>query len=353
MNRAKKQHFFIAWFNKQPITLKAVYITFGLGLISGLILLILDKSFTSKPEVILLATPMITPSQKSNYDYRVGIIPGHKDNDVGEVCADGLSEKEVNRNIANNVKDLLIKDGYSAQIFADFNQRLIDYQALTIIVIHSDSCEYTNDSASGFKLSPASRYTDEAINQKTEQLIKCLEMEYKATTSLNYLKDVETMDMVFYNSFEQASKLTPIVIVDAGFLNLDRNLLSSRSDLVAEGLSNGLRCFFRLEKVALLDTTVTLVYPGDIQNEYIQVQNLSSEPLSLIGWTLQDEYGNTLTFPMVTVNSDSSIRVYTQKKGINSNTELFWEITDMRWQSNDRIVLNDSSGTFRNAERVP
>ena len=352
MAKPQKQNRFLSWYNKQPITIRAVYLTSLFGLITALIVLFLDKTI-SKPDVVLLATPISTPTQISNHDYRVGIIPGHQETDIGEVCSDGLTEREVNKSIADSVKRFLVKDGYSAQVFSDFDQRLIDYQALVAIVIHTDSCQYINDYATGFKLAPAFRQADKEIAQKTEQLIECLKIEYESKTKLAFHKGSQTLDMTIYNSFGEISKVTPIVIMDAGFLNLDRDLLTQQTDLIAEGISNGLQCFFRSENVALLDTAISLIYPRDSQNEYIQIQNLSPTTLSLMGWTLQDDYGNIFTFPNISAESNNSIRVYTQKKGVNSGSELFWEISSMEWKSNDRIVLKDSSGVFRNAERVP
>jgi len=286
-------------------------------------------------------------------DFRVGIIPGHKGSDAGGVCADGLTENEVNQNIANLVKDNIVYEGYSAQIFSDFDQALINYHALAILVIHTDSCQYINDFATGFKLAPAlSQKDDQSRQGKNEKLISCIKDNYEFVTGLQYHTS-KTLDMTIYHSFDEVSASTPVVIIDAGFLNLDRYLLTEKTNLVAKGITEGMKCYFRSEGVSILDAvSMNIKWPGDKHNEHISIQNNSSIALSLMGWKLIDEHGNDFPFPNIILDSQSSILIY-PKQGVNTDSDFYWAIDDTNWTTNDRIILMDARNIIRDVKRMP
>jgi N-acetylmuramoyl-L-alanine amidase len=44
------------------------------------------------------------------------------------------------------------------------------------------------------------------------------------------------------------------VIIEIGFLNLDRQLLTQQQDVVAEGITNGILCYVRNEDVSPNDS---------------------------------------------------------------------------------------------------
>ncbi len=54
----------------------------------------------------------------------VGIVAGHWKNDSGAVCSDGLTEVEINLNVATIVQNLLIEKGYDVDLLAEFDSRL-------------------------------------------------------------------------------------------------------------------------------------------------------------------------------------------------------------------------------------
>jgi N-acetylmuramoyl-L-alanine amidase len=86
---------------------------------------------------------------------RIGIVAGHWERDSGAVCPDGLTEQEVNFDIAKRVVSLLQALGYQVDLLEEFDDRLDGYQADALISIHADSCEAfpnANPPASGFKV---------------------------------------------------------------------------------------------------------------------------------------------------------------------------------------------------------
>ena len=60
---------------------------------------------------------------------RIGIVVGHRGHDSGAVCANGLTELEINSNVATYVQQKLIKLGYEVDLLDEFDARLANYEA--------------------------------------------------------------------------------------------------------------------------------------------------------------------------------------------------------------------------------
>lgn len=167
---------------------------------------------------------------------RIGIIAGHKGFDSGAVCADGLTEAAINADLANKLMANLQARGVRAEILDEFDARLTGYSATALISIHADSCQYVNDLATGFKISGSS-FTD------STQLSICMEQAYSAATQLDYHANTITADMANYHAFREIALGTPAIIIEVGFMYLDRDLLTNNTDPVVTGLINGVTCF--------------------------------------------------------------------------------------------------------------
>src|SRR3989304_10050281 len=114
-----------------------------------------------------LTMPTPTPSPRP----RIGIVAGHWGNDSGAVCSDGLTEMSVNLEIATRVQQQLLAEGYEVDLLQEFDEKLYDYQALALVSIHNDSCDYVNDEATGFKVAAAAA---SAFPEKADRLAACL-----------------------------------------------------------------------------------------------------------------------------------------------------------------------------------
>jgi N-acetylmuramoyl-L-alanine amidase len=55
--------------------------------------------------------------------------------------------------------------------------------------------------------------------------------------------------MTSYHAFDEINADTTAVIIEVGFLNLDRQILTQHQDLVAKGISDGILCYVRNEDV--------------------------------------------------------------------------------------------------------
>jgi N-acetylmuramoyl-L-alanine amidase len=182
---------------------------------------------------------------------RIGIVAGHAGNDSGAVCVDGngnvtLTEADVNLKIAAIVQQKLIEKGFQVDLLREFDSRLNGYRALAIVSIHNDSCEYINDQATGFKVAAALNTTDP---NRANRLTACLVDRYHRDTGLMFHAGSITSDMREYHAFREIDPSTVAAIIEAGFLNLDREILTKQTDRVAAGIVDGILCFANNENI--------------------------------------------------------------------------------------------------------
>jgi N-acetylmuramoyl-L-alanine amidase len=183
------------------------------------------------------ARPISQRVSQSRRPTKVGVIAGHMGFDSGAVCdEDGLTEVEINRNIAERVVGRLQAAGIRAELLAEFDPRLNGYSATALISIHADSCAYINEMATGFKIS-GSPYTDSSA------LSICIEQAYRDATELNYHPNSITPDMTDYHAFRKIAPGTQALIIEVGFMRKDRDILTVEAYRPTEGLVNGIFCF--------------------------------------------------------------------------------------------------------------
>jgi N-acetylmuramoyl-L-alanine amidase len=63
--------------------------------------------------------------------------------------------------------------------------------------------------------------------------------------------------MTSYHAFSEINENTPAAIIEVGFLNLDRTILTQKPDVVARGISDGITCFLNNENIASETPTPT------------------------------------------------------------------------------------------------
>ena len=188
---------------------------------------------------IFKAVPDRTVTQRlaqSPGPIRIGIISGHKDNDSGAVCDDGLTEAEINANISELVAAQLLSQGIPTDILAEFDERLPTYGGTAVISIHADSCLYFNELATGYKIA-ASERTNSA------SLFTCMDDAYRTATNMFYHANTITEHMTDYHVFRKLPAGVPAIIIEVGFMNLDREMLTTNVHIPAEGVTNGILCY--------------------------------------------------------------------------------------------------------------
>ena len=199
-----------------------------------------DTPFVTANETEQPLKPVTQRFSQSQAPLFIGIIAGHLDSDSGAVCEDGLTEAEINIDIANKLVNRLNGNGIPAAVFAEFDPRLDGFSGTALISIHADSCLDINELATGYKVAGSS-YSDSDLLQT------CVENSYAAATQLSYHANTITEDMTDYHAFRKIGPSTPAVIIETGYMNLDRTLLTTNNEIVVNGLYNGIACF--LERV--------------------------------------------------------------------------------------------------------
>lgn len=201
------------------------------------------------PTLVIPPTPTVVVTAP-----RIGIVSGHKGHDPGAVCPDGLTEAAVNYDISLRVQAGLQALGFQVDVLDEFDTRLEGYRALAVVSIHNDSCAYFGEHATGYKVAGA---VDTGARDKSAQLVACLTDRYAKATGMTFHYNTVTRDMTQYHGFYEVHSTTPVAIIETGFLNLDRRILTEEPHRVAQGVIDGLICYVRNEPVAAPTSTPT------------------------------------------------------------------------------------------------
>jgi len=205
----------------------------------------------NRMSLLLTPRPAVGAPVASQPQLRIGIVAGHAGNDAGAVCLDGngdvtLTEADVNLEIAAIVQQKLTEAGYQVDLLREFDSRLNGYRALAIVSIHNDSCDYINDQATGFKVAAALNTHD--VN-RANRLTACIIDRYYRATDMTFHSGSITGDMREYHAFHEIDPSTVAAIIETGFLNLDREILTNQTERVAAGVVNGILCFAKNENI--------------------------------------------------------------------------------------------------------
>ncbi len=199
-----------------------------------------------------LPTPTVGPTPTRRTRPLVGIVAGHWGNDRGTVCTDDFSEQELNLTVATLVQKSLIDKGFEVELIKEFDPKLYGYKADALVSIHTDSCAYINNLATGYKVASTMATKHPEVAAK---LTSCLRNRYAAATGLPLHSTSVTRDMTSYHAFDEVDPDTIAAIIEIGFLNLDRAVLTQHTDKVAEGIVNGILCFINNESIVSTTST--------------------------------------------------------------------------------------------------
>ena len=181
--------------------------------------------------------------------YKVGLVVGHWGNDTGAICSEslgGFQEVNINYTVADLTRQYLQSEGVEVDLLKEFDDHLEGYLSNALISIHADTCEYIPELGTGFKIAEA------ADNKRPEQaarLMACLQNRYGTVTSLRYDHRI-TPDMTSYHAFSEVDPNTPAVIIETGFMNQDRELLTKDPASVARGITAGIMCYLNREEIS-------------------------------------------------------------------------------------------------------
>jgi N-acetylmuramoyl-L-alanine amidase len=192
--------------------------------------------FNAAEETNPLVFPTATPRPRP----RLGIVAGHYQSDSGAQCPDGLTEADLNLEIATQVRDRLVAEGFDVDLLSEFDDRLAGYRALALVSIHADTCDFISNDATGYKVAPT---LGTIYPEKANRLVACLRTRYETATGLPFHAGSITRDMTNYHAFDEIHNETTAVIIETGFMNLDRQMLTQGQERIAEGIAAGILCF--------------------------------------------------------------------------------------------------------------
>jgi len=177
----------------------------------------------------------------------IGIVAGHWGNDTGAVCDDGLKEVDIDLDVAQQVVSSLASLGYQVDLLHERDPLLTNYRADVLLSIHADSCvEFPNATppASGFKVASV---VGSVVPDAEGKLVDCIATRYGQVTGLYFHKNSITSDMTQYHAFYEINGQTPGAIIETGFMFADRDMLTQHSDLIAQGIVDGILCYLESE----------------------------------------------------------------------------------------------------------
>jgi N-acetylmuramoyl-L-alanine amidase len=182
-------------------------------------------------------------------EFHVGLVVGHWGHDTGAICPaslGGYMEVDINYTVADLTRQYLQAEGVQVDLLKEFDDHLDGYLSNALISIHADTCEYIPELGTGYKIAEA------ADNKRPEQaarLMACLKNRYGQATGLRYDHRI-TQDMTSYHAFGEVDPNTPAVIIETGYMNQDRDLLTNNPALVARGITAGIMCYLNREEIS-------------------------------------------------------------------------------------------------------
>lgn len=99
-------------------------------------------------------------------------------------------------------------------------------------------------------------------------------------------------------------------------------------------------------------TIISVFGVGDLDSERIRLMLSGGGELSLTGWRIEDEDGNTFTFPQLILFAGGSIDLYT-KVGQAAARELYWGLNRAVWRQGERVTLRDAEGQVHATYLIP
>jgi competence protein ComEC len=84
----------------------------------------------------------------------------------------------------------------------------------------------------------------------------------------------------------------------------------------------------------------------NLNDEYVVFENTGEESLDLSGWTVEDEVGQTYTFPDgTTLDSGATVTLHTGS-GTDTDTDLYWGSGSPIWNNDgDTVIVRTPDGT--------
>jgi LysM repeat protein len=103
------------------------------------------------------------------------------------------------------------------------------------------------------------------------------------------------------------------------------------------------------ESRVLIDSIIGV---GDLASERVFLKRVGPGEISLTGWSLVAENGDTFTFPQLTLFENGAVFIHT-RQGQTTAVALYWELDHTVWSSGDTVVLIDDQGDVHTSYQIP
>lgn len=96
----------------------------------------------------------------------------------------------------------------------------------------------------------------------------------------------------------------------------------------------------------------SIIGVGDLASERVFLKRVGPGEISLTGWSLVAENGDTFIFPQITLFENGAVFVHT-REGQTTAVALYWELDHTVWNSGDTVVLLDAQGNQHASYQIP
>lgn len=211
----------------------------------GLVALVLASVFTLwNPYKLFTEDEAAQANQAAISDEQaatIGILVGHWKIDSGSVCENGIVEADVNEAIANQISIKLNALGYPVKLLSSNDLDLVNYRGPALVALFCGSCDEQTGNKSGFTIGTTLSASD--LNT-SNALAVCMGEIYQSSTKLDFSYEIISPNHAAYSIFEMVNPQTPVIYLEMGSLLYDQSVLIENSEKVANGIVNGILCFF-------------------------------------------------------------------------------------------------------------
>jgi len=103
------------------------------------------------------------------------------------------------------------------------------------------------------------------------------------------------------------------------------------------------------ESRVLIDSIIGV---GDLASERVSLKRVGPGEISMIGWSLVADDGETFNFPQLTLFENGMVYIYS-REGQTTAVTLYWELDHAVWSSGDTVVLLDDQGNVHTSYQIP
>jgi LysM repeat protein len=96
----------------------------------------------------------------------------------------------------------------------------------------------------------------------------------------------------------------------------------------------------------------SVVGAGDLESERVMLKRSGPGELSLAGWQLVEEGGETFIFPQLILFEGGAVNIYT-RAGQATVVALYWGLRAPVWESGEEVLLLDNQGNQQASYIVP